>query len=106
MDNSPFFDHPDKFNPAYIRLADIGGSGTTDVVYLGGNSLKCYLNECGNRFAKENYEIICPEINWESNVVVADILGKGLSCIVWSSSLEKNRNTVEVMAAAKIATAA
>lgn len=92
MDNSPFFDHPDKFNPAYIRLADIGGSGTTDVVYLGGNSLKCYLNECGNRFAKENYEIICPEINWESNVVVADILGKGLSCIVWSSSLEKNRN--------------
>ena len=29
MDNAPLFDHPDSFNPAYLRLADIDGSGTT-----------------------------------------------------------------------------
>ena len=35
MDNAPWFDNPDLFDPQRIRLADIDGSGTTDIIYLG-----------------------------------------------------------------------
>ena len=35
MDRSPVFDEPDQFSQRQIRLADVDGSGTTDIVYLG-----------------------------------------------------------------------
>ena len=34
MDNAPWFDAPDQFDHKRIRLADIDGSGTTDIIYL------------------------------------------------------------------------
>ena len=34
MDDAPWFDHPDQFDPRRVRLADIDGSGTTDLIYL------------------------------------------------------------------------
>jgi hypothetical protein len=51
MDNAPVFDHPDTFNPAYLRLADIDGSGTTDIIYLVKNKFTCWKNLSGNRFS-------------------------------------------------------
>ena len=35
MDNAPWFDAPDQFDQKRIRLADIDGSGTVDILYLG-----------------------------------------------------------------------
>ncbi|TFH46277.1 MAG: toxin, partial [ANME-2 cluster archaeon] len=43
MDNAPWFDHSDQFNQQRIRLADIDGSGTTDIIYLGSNGVHIYL---------------------------------------------------------------
>src|SRR5262249_1803879 len=34
MDRAPWFDAPDQFEPRRIRLADIDGSGTTDIIYI------------------------------------------------------------------------
>jgi hypothetical protein len=34
MDNAPWFDLPDQFDQKRIRLADIDGSGTNDIIYL------------------------------------------------------------------------
>lgn len=34
MDNAPFFHCSDNFNPSFLHLADIDGSGTTDIIYL------------------------------------------------------------------------
>ena len=39
MDNSPWFDTPDQFDQKRIRLADIDGSGTTDIIYLDRNGV-------------------------------------------------------------------
>jgi len=33
MDNPPMFDHPDQFDLKQIRLGDIDGSSTTDIIY-------------------------------------------------------------------------
>ncbi|HET7818179.1 MAG TPA: SpvB/TcaC N-terminal domain-containing protein, partial [Bacteroidia bacterium] len=91
MDNAPIFDHPDSFNPSFLKLADIDGSGTTDIIYLGKNKFSCWLNLNGNTFSTTPFEIDSfPEINNQAKITVTDLLGNGLSCIVWSSSLSKD----------------
>ena len=93
MDDAPVFDQPADFNPTYIRLADIDGSGTTDIIYLGKNKFTCYKNLSGNRFGMAPFEIVdFPEIHPLANITVTDLLGNGVACIVWSSPLEKDAN--------------
>lgn len=93
MDNAPVFDHPDSFNPLYLRLADICGSGTTDIIYLGKNKFTCWKNLSGNRFGIEPFEIDSfPAVDSQSKITVTDLLGCGVACIVWSSPLPKNSN--------------
>jgi hypothetical protein len=88
MDHAPLFDHPDAFNPAYIRLADIDGSGTADLIYLGRNKFSCWKNICGNAFSLQAFEISgFPEIHDQATITVTDLLGNGVACIVWSSAL-------------------
>ena len=50
MEHAPTFDQPDQFNPTYIRLADIDGSGTTDIVYLGEKEFRVWMNLNGNSY--------------------------------------------------------
>lgn len=91
MDSPPVFDAPDAFNPAFIHLADIDGSGTTDIIYLGKNRFTCWLNLSGNAFAAKPFEISSfPEIHSQADVSIVDLLGTGTMCIVWSSPLEKD----------------
>jgi len=91
MDNAPVFDHPDAFNPSYLRLADIDGSGTSDIIYLGKNRFTCWKNLSGNRFSATPFEIDpFPEIHDHAKVTVTDLLGNGVACIVWSSPLSKD----------------
>ncbi len=52
MANAPRFDRPDAFDPARIRLADIDGSGATDIVYLGGQEMAYWINQSGNRWGE------------------------------------------------------
>ncbi|MDZ4810745.1 MAG: toxin TcdB middle/N-terminal domain-containing protein [Bacteroidota bacterium] len=93
MDNAPVFDYPDAFNPDYIRLTDIDGSGTTDIVYLGKNKFTCWKNLSGNRFGTTPFEIDpFPEIHSQAKITVTDLLGNGVACIVWSSPLAKDSN--------------
>jgi RHS repeat-associated protein len=91
MDHAPVFDHPEAFNPAYLQLADIDGSGTTDIIYLGKNKFTCWKNLSGNRFSTTPFEFPAfPEIHNQANVTVTDLLGTGVACIVWSSPLAKD----------------
>ena len=91
MDHAPRFDHPDAYNPSYIRIADIDGSGTPDIIYLGKNQFSCWMNLSGNRFSQKPFEITAfPQIDNQANITVADILGNGVACIVWSSTLVKD----------------
>ena len=94
MDNAPVFDFPELFNPSFLHLTDIDGSGTTDLVYLGKNKFTCWMNLSGNSFNTSPFEINpFPEINNQTKISVTDLLGNGVACIVWSSSLEKDTQT-------------
>jgi RHS repeat-associated protein len=91
MDNAPVFDSPDSDNPSFLRLADIDGSGTADIIYLGKNKFTCWMNFSGNRFAPAPFEIDAfPEIHKQASITVTDLLGNGVSCIVCSSNLSKD----------------
>lgn len=93
MDNVPLFDHPDSFNASSLRLADIDGSGTTDIIYLGKNKFSCWSNLSGNSFSTAPFEIDAfPEIHNHAKITVTDLLGNGVACIVWSSPLSKDVN--------------
>jgi Salmonella virulence plasmid 65kDa B protein len=48
MDNAPLFEGPDLFDGRRIRLADIDGSGTVDIIYFASGSIKLYFNQSGN----------------------------------------------------------
>jgi len=88
MDGSPCFDVPERFDPRRIRLGDIDGSGTTDLIYLGADNVAIYLNQSGNSLAKE--ELLSggfPITNNLTSVSVLDLLGSGIACLVWSSPL-------------------
>jgi RHS repeat-associated protein len=90
MDNSPWFDNPERFDPKRIQLADIDGSGVTDIVYLGRNIVTLYFNQAGNSWSEPRPLGQFPEIDNLSSVTVMDLLGNGTACLVWSSPLLGN----------------
>jgi len=87
MDNSPWFDNPDQFNQQHIRLADIDGSGTNDIIYLSRDGVRLYFNQSGNRWSAPRPLSHFPQVDNLSSVMTADLFGNGTACLVWSSSL-------------------
>lgn len=86
MQNPPPFDHQELFDQSLLRLADVDGSGTTDLIYLGGHTATIYHNLAGNGFSSSVIHGF-PSANRTTNVQVVDLLGKGTACLVWSSKL-------------------
>jgi RHS repeat-associated protein len=87
MDNSPWFDAPDIFNQRRILLADIDGSGTTDILYLSGEGVQVYFNQSGNSWSVKRVLKSFPAIDNTVSVTTVDLLGNGTACLVWSSPL-------------------
>ena len=93
MAQAPVFDHADYFDPARIRLADIDGSGSIDVVYLGRAEIQYWLNQSGNSWREPLSIRHFPKTSNLDTVSVLDLEANGTSCIVWSSPLPAQANT-------------
>ena len=87
MSNAPLFDAPEQFDQKRIRLADIDGSGTTDIIYLGQRDVTIYSNESGNTWAPARVLTQLPAPDDFASVTAVDLLGNGTACLVWSSPL-------------------
>jgi RHS repeat-associated protein len=85
MDNAPWFDHPDQFDHKRIRLADIDGSGTTDIIYLHRDGVRLYFNQSGNSWSQPRELTAFPRIDDTVSIVATDLLGNGTTCLTWSS---------------------
>ena len=83
MDNAPWFT---EFNQLYVHIADTDGSGTSDVIYVRSSCVELYLNQAGNSFSEPKRLSLAPNSSG-SNVAAVDLLGTGIICLVWSSSL-------------------
>jgi hypothetical protein len=83
MANAPRFDG--ELDTSRLFLADIDGSGTTDLLYVYPDHVDIYRNESGSRFS-DPVSIPLPQ-GWSSlgQISVADVLGNGTTCLVLSS---------------------
>jgi RHS repeat-associated protein len=91
MGNSPRFDCRDKFNQDQVRLADVDGSGYTDILYLRPDGIDLYRNLAGNRLDSPINLVASLPTDHLATIDAVDLLGNGTICLVWSSSLPDRR---------------
>ena len=87
MENSPFIDGFDELDPSRLRFADLDGSGSTDLIYIGTGEIRYWINQSGNAFGSETRLRNLPYIDELGSAQILDFLGNGASCLVWSSPL-------------------
>jgi RHS repeat-associated protein len=87
MDNAPIFDNLDQFDNKRIRLADIDGSGTTDIIYLHRDGVRLYFNQSGNAWSLPHLLKVFPRVDDVVSISPTDLLGNGTVCLVWSTPL-------------------
>lgn len=87
MDNPPLFADEDVFEQSRVRLTDTDGSGCADLVYLGADGIRIYLNESGNSWSDARILKQFAPTSSDMSVSVVDLLGRGTACLLWSSSL-------------------
>jgi len=106
MDRSPWMDQPGHFDQRRVRLADVDGTGIMDLIYLHPDGTRVYLNQSGNGYGEPHtLPHAFPQLDSLAHVMVADLLGHGTACLLWSSPLpvEAGRQVryVDLMTAGK-----
>lgn len=72
------------FNPDQLYLADIDGSGTTDLIYALTDRVQVYINQSGNRFAAP-FSVALPDgVRYDRtcSLQLADVQGLGVASLV------------------------
>lgn len=87
MDNPPRFTDEERFDSRRVRLADVDGTGTTDLLYAGDDGVQVCFNLSGNAWAAPHRLAIFPSADSLGDLQVVDLLGNGTACLVWSSPL-------------------
>ncbi|WP_239507520.1 SpvB/TcaC N-terminal domain-containing protein [Serratia marcescens] len=81
----PGFSQPAAtFNPDRLYLADIDGTGTTDLIYAWSDRLEVYINQSGSSFATP-FSVSLPEgVRYDGtcSLQLADIQGLGVASLV------------------------
>jgi hypothetical protein len=75
------------FDPRRVILADIDGSGTADLLYLGTDGISVHLNQSGNGFAPPTPLTAIGGVADPQHIAAVDLLGSGTACLVRSSPL-------------------
>lgn len=82
--SAPTFSY-ESFNASQVLLADLDGSGATDLIYLQSDGFLIFMNHCGKGFATEHVEVLWPEgVRYDRlcQVTTADLLGLGCTSLV------------------------
>jgi len=87
MDGSPWFEARETFDAGRVRLADIDGSGTADLIYVAASGIQLYFNQSGNAWGAGRRLEQFPQVDSSSQVDAIDLLGTGTMCLTWSSPL-------------------
>lgn len=90
MVDAPALDFASQFDPSRIRLVDLDGNGTADLLYLGRGEIRYWINASGNRFVEGGTIRSLPYIDNLSSAQVLDFLGDGTPCLVWSTGVSSH----------------
>ncbi|HVI54183.1 MAG TPA: SpvB/TcaC N-terminal domain-containing protein [Luteibacter sp.] len=74
----------ESFNPAHVRLADLDGSGATDLLYFQGRTVQVFMNQSGHGFAPGVVLTLPKAMSYDAitELSVADLQGLGCSSLV------------------------
>ena len=65
-----------RFDHARVRLADIDGTGLTDIIYLGRDGVDVYFNQSGNRWSPAQRLTAFPPIDDAAAIEVVGPAGQ------------------------------
>lgn len=90
LENSPHFGV--YFDASRLKMVDIDGSGTADLVYIESDHIRVFFNQCGNRFS-DPISIPLPQ-KWDnlSQIYFADVHGNGTQCLIFTKVLPKSQH--------------
>ena len=84
IENAPWFDDSDRFDQRRLRLIDLDGSGTTDLVYLHRDGVRVAFNQSGNGWSALHALKLSPGVDDVVDIAALDLLGNGTCCLAWS----------------------
>ena len=87
MEDAPGIEGFGELDAARLRFADLDGSGSASLIYIGKGEVCFWVNQSGNRFGPEKRLPNLPYIDRLSSAQVFDFLGDGSRCLVWSTPL-------------------
>jgi RHS repeat-associated protein len=90
MRNAPVF--PEGLEASRLLTADIDGSGTTDLIYVGLQHVDIYFNQSGNSFSAPARIPLPAPYHQLAQIQFADIQGNGTACLVFSAGVEQMRH--------------
>jgi RHS repeat-associated protein len=76
---------PENMTVNRVMLADIDGSGTSDLIFIYTNCLAIYFNQSGNSFANPVYIDLPTTYGATDAIAFADITGSGTTSVIFSS---------------------
>jgi hypothetical protein len=83
MRNSPRF--PDRYSPKRILIGDVDGDGLADIIYVDNNKVTLWINQSGNAWSDPIVINGTPPVTDLDSVRLTDLLGSGISGILWSA---------------------
>jgi RHS repeat-associated protein len=86
MSNLGPFGSDEEFDPRRVRLADLDGTGTADLLYLGDREVTRWTNQSGTSWSAGQLVAPMPPVRQADDLQVLDLLGAGTPCLVWTSS--------------------
>ena len=86
-DGVPRLDRQEVFDARRVRMADIDGSGTADLIYFAAGEIHLYFSQSGNGYGQRRVLQHFPLVDTASSAAVLDLMGNGTACLVWSSPL-------------------
>jgi Salmonella virulence plasmid 65kDa B protein/Insecticide toxin TcdB middle/C-terminal region/Insecticide toxin TcdB middle/N-terminal region len=74
----------ESFRAKRVFLADVDGSGATDLLYVESDHIKVFLNQSGNGLAEPYLLSFPPSVRYDdlAQVSFADVWGNGSACLV------------------------
>lgn len=84
MEDAPVLEVGGRFALNRVLLADLDGSGTADLVFLGEGEIRIWTNAAGNRFSEARCLSDLPMIDADSVLEILDINGDGRQALVWT----------------------
>lgn len=98
MENAPLLETGGRFAIDRVLLADLDGSGTADLIYLGEGRLDIWTNAAGNGFVTPRSLTGLPIIDRFSVLDIIDIAGDGRMSLVWTEKRKGRTASYQTLA--------